>query len=288
MNNPISVFFNNFASAFGYKDRSQSIISALLGEKEENDDFFDKFDMDYYANQPINIIGMQELQRQKQANQSNNEQPNQNNQSNEQLTNTPQTTTPLSSEDIKWSNLPSAISGFEIANRGKGDIKRIVLHETLSETTEAGIRTLKERGLSYHTIVDKDGTATKYVDPKNIAWGAKGVNKDSINISAAHTESDHDIKASQQDTFEKLIRKYIKDYYNGEPIEISYHGQHGGTDCNVFGTHAAYEQWVKTKLGDLLQTGKIKISNTQNIVNQANEQGTRILTENGRSYNTVV
>jgi hypothetical protein len=91
MNNPISGFFNNFVSAFGYKDRSQSVISALLGEKEENDDFFDKFDIDYYANQPINIIGMQELQRQKQASQSNNEQPNQNNQSNEQLTNITQT-----------------------------------------------------------------------------------------------------------------------------------------------------------------------------------------------------
>lgn len=184
-------------------------------------------------------------------------------------------------ENIAWSNLPLAVSGFKAANRGKGDIKRIVLHETLGETTEAGIRTLKERGLSYHTIVDKDGTATKYVDPKNIAWGAKGVNQDSINISAAHTESEHDIKAPQQDTFEKLIRKYIKDYYNGEPIEISYHGQHGGTDCNVFGTHAAYEQWMKTRLGDLLKTGKIKLCNSQNIVNQPNEAGTQILTKNG-------
>jgi hypothetical protein len=278
MNNPISGFFNNFVSAFGYKDRSQSVISALLGEKEENDDFFDKFDMDYYANQPINIIGMQELQRQKQASQSNNEQPNQNNQSNEQLTNTIQTTTPLSSEDIKWSNLPSAISGFQTANRGKGDIKRIVLHETLGETTKAAISTLKERGLSYHTIVDndKDGIATKYVDPKDIAWGAKRVNEDSINIAAAHTESQHDIKPSQQHTFAKLIREYVKLYDNGEPIEISYHGQHGGTDCNIFGTHEAYENWVKTKLGDLLQAGKIKLSNSSITVNQPDEPGTRV------------
>jgi hypothetical protein len=175
-----------------------------------------------------------------------------------------------------WSNSPLATSGFQVANRGKGDIKRIVLHETLGATTKVAISTLKERGLSYHTIIDKDGTATKYVDTKDIAWGAKGVNQDSINIAAAHTKSDHDISPSQQNTFEKLIRKYVKDYYNGEPIEVSYHGQHGGTDCNIFGTHAAYEQWMRAKLGDLLQTGKIKLSNTQNIVNQPNERGTRV------------
>ena len=35
MNNPISGFFNNFAGAFNYKDRSQYIISSLLGEKEK-------------------------------------------------------------------------------------------------------------------------------------------------------------------------------------------------------------------------------------------------------------
>jgi hypothetical protein len=271
MTDLISGFFNSFASVLGYKDQARkSIVSSLLGE-EDDESFFDKYNLDYFTNQPVNIIGKKNLIAQIKENAANN-----------------QTTTPLSGEDIRWSNLPLAISGFDIANRGKGDIKKIVLHETLGETTEAGVRTLQERGLSYHTIVDKDGTATKYVDPKNIAWGAKGVNKDSINISAAHTESDHDIKASQQDTFEKLIRKYIQDYYNGEPIEVSYHGQHGGTDCNVFGTHAAYEQWMKTRLGDLLQTGKIKLSNSQNTVNQPNEQGTRILTENGKSYNTVV
>jgi hypothetical protein len=285
MTDLISGFFNSFASVLGYKDQARkSIVSSLLGE-EDDESFFDKYNLDYFTNQPVNIIGKKNLIEQQINENAANNQTTSLNQNN---TNTNQTTTPLSGEDIRWSNLPLAISGFDIANRGKGDIKKIVLHETLGETTEAGVRTLKERGLSYHTIVDKDGTATKYVDPKNIAWGAKGVNKDSINISAAHTESDHDIKASQQDTFEKLIRKYIQDYYNGEPIEVSYHGQHGGTDCNVFGTHAAYEQWMKTRLGDLLQTGKIKLSNSQNTVNQPNEQGTRILTENGKSYNTVV
>lgn len=68
MSNLIGSFLSNFAGAFGYKDRSQSIISGLLGEEEENDDFFDKFDMDYYANQPINIIGRQQLELQRQAN----------------------------------------------------------------------------------------------------------------------------------------------------------------------------------------------------------------------------
>ncbi len=183
-------------------------------------------------------------------------------------------------EDIQWSKLPPADSGFRIANRGKGDIKRIVIHETLGPTTQNAINTLKERNLSYHTIIGRDGTATQYVDPKNIAWGAKGVNPDSINISAAHTKLDHDIKAPQQDTLEKLIRKYVKDYYNGEPLEVSYHAQHGGTDCNVFGTHSAYKQWVQTRLGDLLKTGKIKLANSQHVVNQPKEPGTRVLTEN--------
>ena len=91
------------------------------------------------------------------------------------------------------------------------------------------------------------------------------MNPDSINISAAHTKLDHDIKAPQQDTLEKLIRKYVKDYYSGEPLEVSYHAQHGGTDCNVFGTHSAYKQSVKTRLGDLLTAGKIKLANSQHV-----------------------
>jgi len=35
MSNLIASFLSNFADTFGYKDRSQSIISSLLGEKEK-------------------------------------------------------------------------------------------------------------------------------------------------------------------------------------------------------------------------------------------------------------
>jgi hypothetical protein len=231
-----------------------------------------------YPNQSNNVFDQIINSPDQQGNTTNNPQP--------PLT---QNNTPLSSEDIKWSNLPPANIGFQTANRvKKGDIETIVLHETLGETPEIAVETLRQRKLSYHNIVGKNGIVTEYVNPKDIAWGAKGVNAKAINIAAAHTQKDPNITGFQQDAFERLIRKYVDRYHAGKPIAISYHGQHGGTDCNVFGTHAAYEQWVKTRLGDLLQAGKIKLADTQNIVNQANEQGTQILTENGKNYNTVV
>lgn len=203
-----------------------------------------------------------------------------------QPTTTP--TTPLISSNLDITSNP-ATGGYRKATREKGDVKKIVIHETLGATTDAAVTTLKQRGLSYNYIIDNDTNGagiTEYVDPKKgIAYGTGGKDKDgysynaqSVQISLAHTKDQQDISAKQQDSLEKMIRNQVDEWYNGEPLEVGYHAQCGGTECNAFGTHAAYENWVKTRLGDLLASGKIKLMNTGTTHNQVNQRGTQVLT----------
>lgn len=61
---------------------------------------------------------------------------------------------------------------FKSAQRGKGDIKGVVLHST--EGWSGGISTLVDpsRGASAHYGVERDGTIIQMVNEKDIAWHA--------------------------------------------------------------------------------------------------------------------
>jgi len=70
-------------------------------------------------------------------------------------------------------------------------ISTIVVHATAGRGLAGAINTLRDRGLSYHYIIEKDGQVTKCVDTGRVAWHAgvsdgpqgKGVNSYSIGIS---------------------------------------------------------------------------------------------------------
>lgn len=83
---------------------------------------------------------------------------------------------------------PFAFSpNYRSANRGKEEIRGIVLHST--EGWDGGIQTLvkPERGASAHYGVERDGTIIQMVNEKNIAWhaGSRDVNNFSIGIEVA-------------------------------------------------------------------------------------------------------
>lgn len=70
-------------------------------------------------------------------------------------------------------------------------VDTIVFHATVEPTLKSSLSILKERGFSYHYLIDKDGTAVQCVAPTNVAFHAgkstgpqgEGVNEYSIGIS---------------------------------------------------------------------------------------------------------
>lgn len=60
----------------------------------------------------------------------------------------------------------------------------IIIHDTVCGTVQQAENVLKDRGLAYHYVIDKDGTIHEYVDPKRLAHHALGWSYKTIGISA--------------------------------------------------------------------------------------------------------
>ena len=65
----------------------------------------------------------------------------------------------------------------------KTDWKGIEVHYTVTKNAEDAIYILQRRGLSYHYIIDKDGTQTMVIDPNYIAYHGGENNWKNIGIS---------------------------------------------------------------------------------------------------------
>ena len=63
------------------------------------------------------------------------------------------------------------------------NITNIILHHTDSTTSESAIRTLNQRGLSYHDIIDIDGNRIFFRSHDQIAHHTLGNNANSIGIA---------------------------------------------------------------------------------------------------------
>lgn len=85
----------------------------------------------------------------------------------------------------------TALKNWLMSGKRKRPITTIVLHATAGKGLAGAIETLKDRGLSYHYIIDKDGSVKKCVPTERVAWHAgvsegpegKWVNGYSIGIS---------------------------------------------------------------------------------------------------------
>lgn len=60
----------------------------------------------------------------------------------------------------------------------------IIIHDTVCGTVQQAENVLKDRGLAYHYVIDKDGIIHEYVDPKRLAHHALGWSYTTIGISA--------------------------------------------------------------------------------------------------------
>jgi N-acetyl-anhydromuramyl-L-alanine amidase AmpD len=70
-------------------------------------------------------------------------------------------------------------------------VDTIVLHATVEPTLQGSLNILRERGFSYHYLIDRDGSVSECVAPNRVAYHAgtssgpqgEGVNEYSIGIS---------------------------------------------------------------------------------------------------------
>lgn len=89
--------------------------------------------------------------------------------------------------DKRWfGRLDSFTSSFRTTDR----IKYLVLHHTVSLTSQSTFNTLNSRGLSVHYILDKDGTLYYVVDERLTAWHAGCVKSSSCNPNYLHVNSE--------------------------------------------------------------------------------------------------
>lgn len=84
-----------------------------------------------------------------------------------------------------------ALKNWLMSGKRKRPVTTIVMHATAGRGLSGAIEALKHRGLSYHYIINKDGTVTKCVPTDRAAWHAgvsegpegKWVNGYSIGVS---------------------------------------------------------------------------------------------------------
>jgi AmpD protein len=95
-------------------------------------------------------------------------------------------------------------------------IDTVVCHATVEPTLAGSISVLRERGNSYHYLIDRDGTTIQCVSPVQAAFHAgksrgpqgEGVNEYSIGISFVNENvPDKPIAQIQLDTAIELIKK---------------------------------------------------------------------------------
>lgn len=74
-------------------------------------------------------------------------------------------------------------SNISFAHGGQTTPTALIFHDTAGPTLKSATETLKQRGLSYNYIIDKDGTVHNLVPPGMKAFHAKGYNDGTVGIS---------------------------------------------------------------------------------------------------------
>jgi hypothetical protein len=88
---------------------------------------------------------------------------------------------------------PSAITPFGLRHGNKNEPTNwtgIEIHYTVTQNAADAISVLGNRGLSYHYLIDKDGTRTMLIDPDYIAWHGGDDNSRFIGISLVNLGND--------------------------------------------------------------------------------------------------
>lgn len=91
------------------------------------------------------------------------------------------------------------------------EINLIILHHTGDSSAKTTIKTLLERGLSTHYIIDQDGTIYYVVDESRAAWHTAGYNSRSIGIDLVNTgHANMPYTEAQYQSLNKLIDDIVR------------------------------------------------------------------------------
>lgn len=133
-------------------------------------------------------------------------------------------------------------NGFKVDNTYSGQfqsrpraadesINKIIVHDTGGGDFNSALNTLKERGLSYHYLIDRNGHVANLVNPNQEALHAKGFNQGTIGVSLVG--GDHAPATPQQQSALTQLSNQLHSQYPGI-TNISGHqdndGRHIKTD----------------------------------------------------------
>lgn len=90
----------------------------------------------------------------------------------------------------------------------------IIFHDTAGPDLQSAMDTLKQRGLSYHYIVDRNGQVVPLVDPSMKAWHALGHNNNTVGISFVGGGKYGNINDAQNESAAQLALQ-LKNQYPG-------------------------------------------------------------------------
>lgn len=109
----------------------------------------------------------------------------------------------------------------------------IVLHSDASPTAKSSIDWIKRResGVSYHTLIDRDGTAYKFVEPARRAWhagpsefrGRPDCNNYSLGLSFANKNDGEPYTAAQYESAAIVVLGWMSMFPKITPDRITTH-----------------------------------------------------------------
>lgn len=115
----------------------------------------------------------------------------------------------------------TALKNWLLSRKRTEPCTTIVLHGTGGKSASSSAKWLKDIGLSYHYIIDRDGTPLKCVPykdryalhaGKSVGPGGSNVNRYSVGISFANMEDGKDpITPAQMEAVTTLIRDIMAD-----------------------------------------------------------------------------
>ena len=91
-------------------------------------------------------------------------------------------------------------------------VTEIILHDTVTSTVQAAIDTLKQRGLGYHYLIDKNGDIVQLAKPEDLMWHALKYNMHTIGISFIGGVHQGDITPTQINAAIELITELKKTF----------------------------------------------------------------------------
>lgn len=126
----------------------------------------------------------------------------------------------------KVGNVSTEFPTWSESMQSYGEMKKVegaIIHHTGGGNMSGAIETLKQRGLSYHYIIDKDGTVKQLIPGKGIGYHAESYNTNTFGIALV-AEDDSKVTAAQISASISLNAK-LASTYNYDPKSVFGHGE---------------------------------------------------------------